>query len=122
MDYEKLKRNRLRVIQGSETQMQVEHLAEAGAKVVTQGVVVPGNVVTTDTSTTSVLVKIGSILRIEVTADTYIAFGDEPIAVAVTATTSPAAKLKAGMTLVVATADFVRTSIAVTRMEVIEAL
>ena len=121
MDYNALKRNRLRVIQGSETQMQVEHLAEAGAKIVTMGVIVPGNVVTADTSAAVALVKIGSILRVTVTADTSIAFGDSTLA-AVTASTSPAALLGPGTHLVVATDDYVRTSASVKRLEVIEAL
>jgi hypothetical protein len=121
MDYQAIKRSRLKMIQGQETINQVEHLAPAGAKIVTSGVIVPGKVVATDTSAAPVLIGIGSILRIEVTADTYLAFGDETLA-AVTVTTSPAIKLKPGITLVCATDDFVRTSAALTRLEVIEVL
>ena len=108
---------------GQETANQIEHINKAGAKAVTEPVLVPGEVVTTDTSAAPVFVGRGNLLRIEVTADTYVAFGEDPstspIDVAVTAASTPAVKLPSGYHLVNATEDFIRTSAVLTRLEVI---
>lgn len=124
IDLYALKRNRLKAIQGQETVPQVEHIHQAGAKLVMSDVIVPGDVITTDTSAAGVLVKVGSICRIQVTSDTYVAFGPSDTMAAVTSATTPGLKLvgvagRDGVYLVVATDDFIRTSAAVTRLEVL---
>lgn len=113
-----LKKNRMRQTIGQETLNQIEHLDNAGAKIVTLGVLIPGDVITSDTSAAGVLVREGSICRIQVSADTYVAFGDSDIG-SVSSATSPALKLASGYHLVVATSDYIRTSANVTRLEVI---
>ncbi len=63
----------------------------------------------------------GNIIRIQTTADTFVAFRDETGIALPTVTTTPAVKLiGAGVFYVVAQCDFVRTSIAVTRVELLE--
>jgi hypothetical protein len=123
MDLEKIKRARLTQLRGQETVNQVEHIDSAGAKLVMGGVLVAGDVMTADPSAAPVKVLAGSILRIQVSADTYVAFGDDPTASplsgAISSSTSPAIKLPAGYHLVVATGDFVRMSAAPTRCEII---
>lgn len=123
VDLYSMKRARLKAVQGQETVNQVEHIRQAGAKLVMDGVLVPGDVVAADTSAAGVLVKAGSICRIQVTADTYVAFGPDSIA-AVTSSTTPALKLvgvagRDGVYMVVATDDFIRSSAALTRLEVL---
>lgn len=122
-DLNKMKRNRLDRIRGQETIHQIEHVASAGAKLVMSGALVPGDVMTDDPSAAPVKVLAGSILRIQVAADTYIAFGDEPAEAplngVIDATTTPAIKLPAGYAIVIATGDFMKTSSAPTRVEVI---
>lgn len=121
IDYYKLKRARLRDIRGQETINQVEHVEAAGAKLMMGGVLVPGDLLTDDTSSAPRLVGGGNLLRIEVGSTTYIAFDDVPANLAtVDATTTPALKLAAGVWLVAATGDFVKTSAAATRIEVIQ--
>lgn len=97
---------------------QDEHLDAANARKVTEGVIIPGDVKTDDASAAGVYVGKGNICRIEVTADTYVAFGADAIG-AVDSSTSPASKLKSGISQVVATDDYIRSSAALTRLEVI---
>ena len=122
MDFYALKRSRMGIIQGQESIHQVEHVHAAGAKLVMSGVLVPGVVVTTDTSAAPVKVGIGSILRIKVSADTYVAFDDDALLGVVSVTTSPALLLPAGIHLVVASGHFMRTSVLLDRLEVTESL
>jgi hypothetical protein len=114
-----IKTNRTKAgTRGQEVRDQVEHIDSAGAKLVYQGCLVPGQVITDDTSSAARLVGAGSILRIQVGADTYVAFGDDQLG-AVTASTSPGLKLPAGYHTVIATSDWIRTSAALTRLEVV---
>lgn len=113
-----LLKNRMKSVRGQEIINQIEHVDQAGARLVMGGVLVPGDVITADVSVASVLVGVGSILRIQVGADTYVAFGDDTLG-AVSITTTPAIKLPAGYHLVVATDDFIRASASFTRLEVI---
>jgi len=63
----------------------------------------------------------GNIIRIEITADTYVAFSDEAGISIPTVATTPAVKLiGAGMHYVVCQCDYIRTSIAITRAELLE--
>jgi len=125
VDLQKTKRNRMTQVRGQEVTNQIEHVDSAGAKLTLGGVLVAGTVIpaATDLSTTPTLVKTGTLLRIQVAADTYVAFGDEPAAAplsgTIDATTSPALKLPAGYHLVVATGDFIKTSANPTRVEMI---
>lgn len=120
-DFEKIKRGRL-LVQGQETIQQVEHNPHSGAKLVMSGIIVPGDLVTADSSIAAVLVGAGSILRIKVTVDTYVAFSADPadplIAAATTAASSPAVLLPANtINSVIATADFMRSSALLARVE-----
>lgn len=115
----KIRANRQKEQIGRETINQVEHVRSAGARLVMSGALVAGDVVTDDVSAAGVFVGAGSILRIEATADTYVAFGNSAAMAAVDSSTSPAIKLPADYSLVVATDDFVRASAAFTRLEVI---
>ncbi len=120
-DLYKVKRNRLKTIQGQETVNQIEHMKSAGAKLVMSGILVPGRVSTADTTAAGVLVRAGSVCRIQTSGDTYVAFGAADTMAAVTASTSPGLKLVgAGVFLVVATDDFIRTDIALTRLEILD--
>ncbi|RLG45243.1 MAG: hypothetical protein DRN81_02365 [Thermoproteota archaeon] len=109
----------LKQIKGPDRITQDEHLDSAGAKIVTEGVLIPGRVVTADISAAGVEVLKNSICRVEVTAVTYIAFGpgDMP---AVTVATDPGLKLNPGTYLIAATDRFIRASAAVVRLEVVE--
>lgn len=118
IDLRAIKRARLDAIQGQETINQIEHVASAGARLVYQGALVPGDVLTNDFAAAAVLVGVANILRIQVAGDTYIAFGDDTLA-AVTAATSPALKLPAGYHIVVATDLWMRSSGPLTRVEVV---
>lgn len=110
---------KIKKLQGAEKINQIEHLDSAGSKIVTEGVLVPGDVITADASAAPRFVEEGSICRIETSAITYVAFGDDSLAV-VGAGTSPALKLLASQVyLVVATADYIRSSVAFARLEVI---
>jgi len=87
------------------------------------GMVFAGDVVTTDISAAWKAVEPGYILRIYVTADTYIAFSDDDLGVGVTVsvTTSPAAILKANNHYhVIVSGNFVRTSSNPSRVEIIQ--
>lgn len=102
---------------GSETLNQVMYLDNTGSQANTGDILAPGDVITTDASAAGVLVGKGSIVRIQVSADTYVAFGESTIA-AVSSTTTPGLKLAAGYYLVCATDDYLRASAALTRLEV----
>jgi hypothetical protein len=63
----------------------------------------------------------GNILRIQTTADTFIAFGEQALTSAPTVTSPIAVKLVgAGVHYVICQCDFVRSSIAVARAELLE--
>jgi hypothetical protein len=115
-----VKRRKVKHITGQETINQIEHIEEMGARAVSSPVNAPGKVISTDTSAAGVFVGLGSILRIEATAGIYIAFGDSANG-AVSASTSPGFKHPGGYVLLNATDDFVRSSAALTRVEVINA-
>jgi hypothetical protein len=119
MDYLALKKARRKLTIGQETLNQVEHIFNAGAKLIMGGVLVQGTVITDDPSSAPVLIGIGKVLRIQVAADTYLAFYPDDSAVTVDSTTSPALKLPAGYHLVVATDYFLAMSAAPARLEVI---
>lgn len=114
----KIKRDRLGTIQGQESINQIEHVADAGARLVYQGCLIPGDILTSDASAAAVLVKAGTILRIQVGSDTYVAFGGAAL-VAVDVNTTPGLKLPAGYHIVVATDDYMRTSANPTRVEMV---
>jgi hypothetical protein len=105
---------------------QDEHFDVADSKKVTDGVLAPGRVVTADISATPILVHKDSLCRIRTTATTYVTFGNpdnagDPVTAAVTSATTPAIELfGAGVFLVTATADFIRASLAVARLEVLD--
>lgn len=80
----------------------------------------PGKVITDDISAGWVRVGKGNIIRIQVSADTYVAFSKEDDDGTVSATTSPAIKLDAGYHYIVCAADYVRASAAATRLELLE--
>ena len=98
---------------------QREHLDAAGSRKIAGPILIPGAVVTDNTSAAPVLVREGNICRIRVSATTYVAFGDDSLGV-VDATSSPALELGAGTHLVAATDDYIRTSAAVLRLEIID--
>lgn len=102
---------------GSETMNQVMYIDDTGSQAVTGDILAPGRVITSDTSAAGVLVGKGSILRLQVAADTYVAFGESTIG-AVSSTTSPGLKLASGYYLVCATDDYIRMSANATRLEV----
>ena len=86
-----------------------------------QSLHIPGKVITANLSSAWVEVGRGNILRIQVSADTYVAFTDiDGDASVVSATTSPAVKLLAGDNYVLCQAKYVRTSANPTRVELLE--
>lgn len=103
---------------GQETLNQIEHIDKVGARAVIGDVLAPGTVVTADISAAGVLVRKGSIVRIQAPADTYIAFGESTIG-AVSITTSPGFKHPGGYVLLNATDDYIRASAAATRLEIL---
>lgn len=124
LDYNKIKRNRLKNVQGQESANQMEHIVTAGAKLIMGGVLVPGDVITSDPSSAPILVGAGNILRLEFSGTAYIAFGKDPSTAptnaAITSSTTPALKLVAGTYLVVATDDFFASSANPTRIELLQ--
>ena len=80
----------------------------------------PAKVVTDNISTAAVLIGKGNIIKIHVAADTYVAFSDDSAFGTVSATTTPAVLLNAGMHYVVCTGDYVRASANATRLELLE--
>jgi hypothetical protein len=119
MDLIALKKARRKVTIGQETLNQVEHIFNAGAKLVMGGVLIPGDVITADPSAAPVLVGIANVLRIKVAATTYLAFYPDTSVTVVSSTTSPALMLDAGTYLVVATDEFLVMSAAPARLEVV---
>lgn len=111
------KKNRSNTV-GQEVINQNEYLDQTGSKAVTGDVLAPGKVITADASSAGVLVGKGSIVRVQATADTYIAFGPVGIA-AVSVATSPGFKHPGGYVLLNATDDYMRSSAALTRVEVL---
>ena len=86
-----------------------------------QSLRIPGKVLTANLSLSWTEVGRGNILRIQVAADTYVAFTDiEGDSSVVSATTSPAVKLPAGDHYVLCQAKFVRMSANATRVELLE--
>lgn len=102
-----------------------EHLdlgSAKGAKKVTDSVLVPGTVITADISAAGVLVGKGNLIRIRISAATFVAFGSSPSMAAVTSSTSPGLELNtAGTYMINATDDFIRASANPARVEVIKA-
>lgn len=86
-----------------------------------QSLKIPGKVITANLSSAWIQVGQGNILRIQVSADTYVAFTDiEGDSSSVSSTTSPAVKLPSGDHYVLCQAKFVRTSANPTRVELLE--
>ena len=86
-----------------------------------QSLSVPGKVITANLSTGWTEVGRGNILRIQVAADTYVAFTEiEGDSSSVSATTSPAVKLLAGDHYVLCQDKYVRASANPTRVELLE--
>lgn len=117
-DVSTLRRARRFYTQGQESIQQVEHVFNIGAKMVTAGVLGVGKVITADPSSAPVLVSVGSLVRLQVSADTYVSFVANSTDSIATSTTSPALKLSAGYYLVVATDNFLTCSANPTRIEV----
>ena len=84
------------------------------------GVEIAGEVVTDDLSAAGVEVGEGNILRLEVGADTYVAFSDDSSIGAVSAATTNGIKLAAGYHKVVCSCKYVRTSANPTRVELLK--
>lgn len=81
----------------------------------------PGQVLPTDITTAAVKVGSSNILKIHVSADTYVAFSDDASFGAVSVTTSPAVLLPAGMHYVLCAGEYVRASANPTRIELLKA-
>jgi hypothetical protein len=84
------------------------------------GLKVAGELVTANISTAYTEVKKGNIIRIVVTADTYVAFAKEGGGAAVTAATKNGLLLQAGDHYVYCTEDFIRASAAPARVELLK--
>jgi hypothetical protein len=85
-----------------------------------QALKIPGKVISANISTNWADVGQGNILRIQVSADTYVAFSDDTSGSAPSVTTSPAVKLPAGDHYVLCQARYVRASANPTRVELLE--
>lgn len=85
-----------------------------------QSLHIPGKVISANISTGWVAVGQGNILRIQTAGDIYVAFEDEAVGSAPSATTSPAVKLIAGDHYVLCQAKYVRASANPTRVELLE--
>ena len=85
-----------------------------------QALLIPGKVISANLSSSWVEVGQGNILRIQVSADTYVAFSDDTSGTAVTATTSPAVKVLAGDHYVLCQAKYIRASANPVRAELLE--
>ena len=100
---------------------QAEHLDGASARKSTGDVLCAGRLLTADISAAGRYVGTGSLLRIRVTATTYLAFSDDSAIGAVSSSTDPGLELfTAGVYLVTATGDWLRGSAAVARLEILE--
>lgn len=108
-------------IKGPNTIVQDEHLDLANAKKVLGDVLIPGDVITSDASAAGILVGKGNLLRVRVSAATFVAFGSDPSMAAVTNATSPGLELNsAGVYLISCTDDYVRMSVNPARLERIQ--
>lgn len=86
-----------------------------------QSLHVPGKVIASDLSASWVQVGQGNIIRMQVSADTYVAFSDvEGDTSTVSVTSTPAVKLPSGDHYVLCQAKYVRTSANPTRVELLE--
>lgn len=86
-----------------------------------QSLHVPGKVITSDLSAAWIQVGQGNIIRMQVSADTYVAFSDvEGDVSTVSVTSTPAVKLLSGDHYVLCQAKYVRTSANPTRVELLE--
>ena len=80
-----------------------------------------GTVMTDDISAAWVEVEKGSLIRVQITADTYFSFSEnDKGAVTVTAATTPGLKLSAGYHYIVASCDFIRASANPSRIELLQ--
>lgn len=109
-------------VTSSSTIPQVQHVDEWRLHLVSQGAVGQGTVLTDDLSAGPVFVRAGTLLRVQVAADTFFAFRADvaDLSGAVSASTSPGLKLPAGYHLVVASEDYVRASVNPTRVEAVQ--
>lgn len=80
----------------------------------------PGKVITDDISAAWVKVGFGNLIRIEVSADTYVAFSKEDDDGVVDSSTSPSVKLPAGYHYVICAGEYVRASANAVRLELLE--
>ena len=85
-----------------------------------QTVRIAGKVITDNISSAAVKVGSTNILKLHVSADTYVAFSDDPAFGAVSVTTTPAVLLPAGMHYVICTGEYVRASANPTRIELLQ--
>lgn len=85
---------------------------------VLQSLHIPGQVITDNLSAGGVFVGSDNILRVIVTADTYVAFGPQSIG-AVSSATSPGLLLQAGEHYIICADDYVRTSLNPSRVELL---
>lgn len=93
----------------------VQEIAQALA-----AVKMPAKVLTDNISAAWVKVGTGNIVRLQVSADTYVAFDDDGVGGAVSATTSPAVKLEEGYHYVVCQSEYIRASANPVRIELHE--
>lgn len=93
----------------------IQEIAQALA-----AVKMPAKVITSDISAAWVKVGTGNVVRLQVAADTYVAFDDDGVGGAVSVATSPAVKLEAGYHYVVCQSDYIRASANPTRIELHE--
>lgn len=80
----------------------------------------PGIVLSVDLTTAGIKVGASNVVKIHVTADTYIAFSDDAAIGVVSVTTSPAVLLPAGMHYVLCSGDYIRASTNPTRIELLK--
>lgn len=80
----------------------------------------PGIVMPVDISSAAVKVGASNVIKIHVTADTYVAFSDDAAFGAVSVTTSPAVMLPAGMHYVLCAGEYIRASANPTRIELLK--
>lgn len=87
---------------------------------VLQSLHIPGQVITDDISAGWVFVGVDNLVRVLVTADTFITFAmDNSGVAAVDASTSPAVKLSAGEHYIICTADYIKSSSNPARVELL---
>ena len=85
-----------------------------------QSLHIVGTVITDDISAAWVEVGQGNIVRVLLTADTYITFSDDNTSPAVTVATSPAVKLVSGEHYIITSAKYVRASANPSRIELLD--